>query len=171
MRQKSFCHFCGRPLTRKSVGGQLRLFCENCGIPIYENPVPATCLVTIDPAGRLLLVKRSVSPKKGWWCLPGGFMELQETPESAALRELNEETGLGGKIDQLLGVATNHSTYYDTVLMVGFLVKSYSGSPIAGDDADALGWFGYPELPEIAFDSHRRFIDQYFEKNSETVNS
>ncbi len=97
-------------------------------------------------------------------------MELQETPESAALRELNEETGLEGKIDELLGVATNHSTYYDTVLMVGFLVKSYSGSPIAGDDADALGWFDYPELPEIAFDSHRRFIDQYFKKNSETVN-
>ena len=162
MRKKKYCHFCGRPLIRKSVDGQIRLFCEHCRTPIYENPVPAACLVTVDENDRLLLVKRSVDPKKGWWCLPGGFMELRETPESAALRELYEETGLEGEIDRLLGVASNPSTDYDTVLMVGFLVKAFRGRPAAGDDADALDWFDYSRLPEIAFDSHRLFIDRYF---------
>ena len=162
MRKKRFCHFCGHPLMQKSLDGQARLFCQNCDVPIYENPVPATCLVTVDDQKRLLLVKRSVDPKKGFWCLPGGFMELQETPEAAGLRELHEETGLTGKIDRLLGVVSNDSSNYDTVLMVGFLVQTWRGQLIAGDDADAADWFDYPDLPEIAFDSHRKFITQYY---------
>ncbi|MFP4227092.1 MAG: NUDIX domain-containing protein [Desulfobacterales bacterium] len=168
MQKKRFCHFCGHPLAEKTVDGHARLFCQACDIPIYENPVPAACIVTIDDADRLLLVKRSVEPKKGYWCLPGGFMELQETPEEAGLRELHEETGLTGKIDCLLGVTTNNSQQYDTVLMVGFLVTSYEGELIAGDDADAADWFTYPDLPEIAFDSHRRFISQYYTACAQT---
>ncbi len=161
MQKKRFCHFCGRPLTEKQVDGRQRLFCDRCGMPIYENPVPATCLVTVGGKNRLLLVKRSVEPKKGSWCLPGGFMELGETPETAALRELREETGLDGEIDRLLGVAATNNAQYDTVLMVGFLVTAFSGTLTAGDDAEAVGWFTAGDLPEIAFASHRRFISQY----------
>ncbi len=162
MQKKRFCHFCGRPLTEKQVDGRHRLFCGQCGIPIYENPVPATCLVTVGKTNRLLLVRRSVEPKKGFWCLPGGFMELGETPEAAALRELREETGLEGEIDRLLGVAATNSAQYDTVLMVGFLVTSFRGTLTAGDDAEAVGWFDAGDLPEIAFASHRQFINQYY---------
>jgi len=108
------------------------------------------------------MVKRSVEPKKGYWCLPGGFMELGETPENAGLRELKEETGLSGKIEMLLGVTTNPSKNYNTVLMTGFLIKSYEGIPIAGDDAEDVNWFSLEELPEVAFDSHKRFIHIYY---------
>lgn len=162
MREKCFCHFCGHRLCRKQIEGRSRLFCENCNIPIYENPVPATCMVTVDASDRVLLVKRSVDPKKGWWCLPGGFMELQETPEGAALRELHEETGLTGAIDRLLGVAANNSSQYDTVLMMGFLVRSFSGTLVAGDDADDAQWFAGSALPEIAFETHGNFIRKYY---------
>lgn len=89
-------------------------------------------------------------------------MELNETPEEAALRELNEETGLFGKIDMLLGVAANPSAAYGSVLMTGFLIKVFEGNLAAGDDADAVGWFDYKELPEIAFDSHKNFIKIYY---------
>lgn len=162
MIKKNYCHFCGGKLSEKFYEGRVRLFCNACQSPLYENPVPATCLVTIDEHEKLLLVKRSVDPKKGWWCLPGGFMELQETPEEAGLRELAEETGLAGKIDMLLGVTTNHSAQYDTVLMTGFLIRSYSGNLYAGDDADDARWFEYGNLPEIAFDSHKKFITMYY---------
>lgn len=162
MIKKNYCHFCGGRLTEKFHEGRPRLFCESCRTTIYENPVPATCLVTIDARERLLLVKRSVDPKKGWWCLPGGFMELRETPEEAGLRELAEETGLAGKINMLLGVTTNHSSQYDTVLMTGFLIRSYRGDLLAGDDADEVRWFAFKELPEIAFNSHKKFIKAYY---------
>lgn len=162
MTPKTHCHFCGLRLTEKFYEGRTRLFCDSCRSPIYENPVPANCLVVVDAEDRLLLTRRSVDPKKGWWCLPGGFMEMQETPEASALRELAEETGLSGKIDRLLGVTVNPSPRYDTVLMIGYLVRSYNGEPVAGDDADAVGWFAREDLPEIAFDSHKKFIHLYY---------
>jgi ADP-ribose pyrophosphatase YjhB (NUDIX family) len=116
----------------------------------------------VDNRNRVLLVKRSVEPQKGFWCLPGGFMELGESPEKAALRELKEETGLLGRIEILLGVSSNPSALYHTVLMVGYLIKEYTGTLNAGDDADDAVYFDYGELPEIAFESHARFIRMYY---------
>jgi 8-oxo-dGTP diphosphatase len=162
MRKKTFCPYCGTRLTEKICEGSPRLFCEQCDEPIYENPIPASCLVVVDNRNRVLLVKRSVEPKKGFWCLPGGFMELGESPEKAALRELEEETGLSGRIEMLLGVSSNPSALYHTVLMVGYLIRQYTGTLIAGDDADDAVYFHYGELPEIAFESHARFIRMYY---------
>ena len=93
MRKKTNCPFCADHLVEKFCEGAMRPYCEQCNEPIYENPVPATCLVVVEKSGDLLLVKRRVEPKKGFWCLPGGFMELGESPEQGALRELREETG------------------------------------------------------------------------------
>lgn len=166
MQKKTHCHFCGDRLIRKQWEGKRRFFCQRCDQPLYENPIPASCLVVVDQRNRLLLVKRSVSPKKGFWCLPGGFMELGETPEQAALRELFEETGLLGKSAMLLGVTANSSPQYHTVMMVGYLVKNYKGILKAGDDASEVAYFGYGKLPAIAFESHIRFIRQYYSKKS-----
>ena len=162
MRPKTHCCYCGNPLTRKHWEDRLRLFCEHCRQPIYENPIPATCVVVTDANRRLMLVRRSVAPKIGHWCLPGGFMELGETPREAALRELTEETGIAGRIDRLLGVLSNPSDQYHTVLMVGYRVRSYSGSPIPGDDASEVRWFAGGDLPEIAFSSHRKFVEMVY---------
>ncbi|MFP4039224.1 MAG: NUDIX hydrolase [Desulfosudaceae bacterium] len=155
---KQFCHFCGHNLTRKLWEGRSRLFCPRCELPIYENPVPATAVVVTDEVSGLLLVKRKVAPKKGYWSLPGGFIELHELPEQAALRELEEETGLSGRIENLLGVATHDSAAYGTVLIVGYLVTSFQGKMEAGDDAEAVAFFPFERLPELAFDSHRVFV-------------
>jgi ADP-ribose pyrophosphatase YjhB (NUDIX family) len=168
MRKKRFCHFCGNRLIQKEWEGSLRLFCEHCHDAIYENPIPATCTVVVDNRERLVLVKRSVPPKAGYWCLPGGFIELGETPEQAALRELEEETGLNGTIEMLLGAVANPSDQYDTVLMVGYLVKDFTGKLKAGDDASDAAFFHSHELPEIAFDSHRRFIRIYYSGAGDT---
>lgn len=161
MEMKSHCHFCGDALTRRYMEGRERLYCRACARPIYENPIPATCMVVVDTDEQVLLVKRSVDPKKGMWCLPGGFIELGEAPEAGALRELAEETGLQGTIDTLLGVRTTPSAQYGSVLMVGYLVADTHGRPVAGDDASEVRWFSVFDLPPIAFESHQRFLDQY----------
>lgn len=162
MEQKSHCHFCGGPLISNFIEGRQRLFCQTCARPLYENPIPATCLVVVNAKNKVLLVKRDVAPKKGEWCLPGGFIELGEGPEQGALRELSEETGLTGQIDRLLGVRTAPSTLYHSVLMVGYLVRQFQGILIAGDDAADAKWFSQTGLPPIAFDSHRHFVNQYW---------
>ena len=162
MRKLKYCPHCGGRLADKFVEGRTRRFCASCNAPFYENPIPAACIVAVDPRDRVLLVKRSIEPKRGCWCLPGGFMELRETPEEAGLRELREETGIVGKIDTLLGVLSNKGTFYDTILMIGFLVRRFSGTPAAGDDAAAVEWFAREALPEIAFKRHRSFINIYY---------
>lgn len=162
MKDKRYCPFCAGPLVRIVAENRPRLRCSQCQCILYENPIPATCLVVLDPDRNILLVRRSVEPHIGEWCLPGGFMELAEQPDEAALRELFEETGLRGSIDRLVGVRSNPSKLYDTVLLVGYLVTRYEGTLVAGDDASDIGFFPYEGLPAIAFDNHARFIEDVY---------
>ena len=160
MAPKTHCYYCGHALTHRFIDGRERLYCPACLQPIYENPVPATCTVVVNAAKQVILVKRAVEPKIGQWCLPGGFIELNEPPEQSALRELAEETGLAGSIQALLGVRTTPSVLYHSVLMVGYLITDFHGRIKPGDDASDVRWFSLDDPPSIAFDSHRRFLDQ-----------
>jgi len=166
MLEKKYCHYCAHSLIKKYWEGRTRLFCERCNAPIYENPIPAVCVVVPDANDRIVLVQRSVAPKQGLWCLPGGFMELGETPEITALRELKEETGLSGAVVRLLGADANPSQLYHTVTLVCYEVRVTDGVLTPGDDAMAAGFYGKPALPEIAFSSHQRFIETYFKADS-----
>jgi ADP-ribose pyrophosphatase YjhB (NUDIX family) len=160
--EKTNCVFCGGILGTKFVEGRLRKFCNACKEVLYENPVPAACTIVIDDEDRVLLVKRSVEPGIGKWCLPGGFIELDEAPPAAALRELREETGLDGKIELLLGVTSNPNPFYGAVIIICYLVKNFSGIPSAGDDAVDVAFFDSDNLPEIAFRAHQIFIRNFY---------
>jgi 8-oxo-dGTP diphosphatase len=162
MRPKKFCPYCASPLVIASIEGRERRHCEGCGTTVYENPVPASCVILIDRCDRVLLTKRNVEPRAGYWCLPGGFIELGESPEQAALRELREETCLLGKIEMLLGAAIDPHPDYHTVLITCYLVRTYEGEPVAGDDVSDAAFYRAQDLPEIAFSSHRHFIRNYF---------
>ncbi|MBU0991139.1 MAG: NUDIX domain-containing protein [Proteobacteria bacterium] len=164
MRKKQYCHFCSDTLEERFFEGRPRLFCAKCNEPIYENPVPATCLIVTGQEKRVLLVKRNVEPQIGFWCLPGGFIELGETPEASALRELKEETGLTGEIDHLLDVVSNPSKLYHTVLIACYVVRHFSGELIAGDDASETQFFPFQALPEIAFKSHEKLLNKFYLK-------
>ena len=63
----------------------------------YENSKPTASLICIFQ-DKLLLIKRAIEPAKGFWGLPGGFIELGETPDEGAIRELKEETNLSGQL-------------------------------------------------------------------------
>lgn len=162
MRIKIYCPFCSTKLQDQLTEGRVRRFCRSCGQPVYENPVPASCNVVVDSSNRVLLVKRNIEPNIGAWCLPGGFIELGETPEQAALRELSEETGLNGTIERLLGVQIQESEQYHSVLIVGYLIRSFSGLTTAGDDASDAKFYHPEDIPPIPFISHRRFIKRFY---------
>jgi 8-oxo-dGTP pyrophosphatase MutT (NUDIX family) len=98
--------------------GQNRFHCVFCKKIHYENPKPTATLICVNE-NKLLLVKRAVEPAKGCWGLPGGFIELGETPNEGAIRELKEETNLDGKPIWLLGYCSNHNTIFGDVLLLG----------------------------------------------------
>lgn len=159
MREKRFCPYCGHGLTWKVIENRKRLFCPSCQVPLYENPIPATAAVFFNGNQEVLLVRRKVEPKKGMWCLPGGFVELEETPQACCLRELKEETNLGGTIDRLLGVYLSENPVYKSVLVIGYLLNQVRGRIKPGDDSEEVKYFSRSRFPPIAFMSHRALID------------
>lgn len=134
----------------------------------YEFPMAS---VTLDAAvlrtpelkyPEILLIKRGRPPFAGCWALPGGFLEMDESPLIGAARELTEETGLTDI--PLKPIFTCGEPGRDprgrTITMVfGCLVRDTNKLPVGSDDAAEAGWFPLDKLPEMAFD-HKRVISQ-----------
>ncbi len=132
----------------------------------YKYPRPA---VTVDMLIfrktkenlQLLLIQRDREPFQGFWAIPGGFMDMDETLEEAADRELQEETGLQNiALTQLKAYSAidrdpRHRTV--TVAFVGFLTDNQQIK--AGDDARNAQWFSVNRLPSLAFDHGQIIAD------------
>ncbi len=160
MASPAFCQTCGRPLEIRNEADVARPYCSACHTFTYENPVPATAALVRNSTGDILLVQRAVEPGRGLWCLPGGFIEIGETPEQGMLRELEEETGLQGRILGLVGAELGSSPTHPAVLVLGYTLETTGGELQAGDDAAAVAYFPQRQLPAIAFASHRRLIEK-----------
>ncbi len=157
-RKFKYCISCGAEMFLIETEGRQRSACPQCGWIQYENPVPCAAAFVSSSQGEILLVQRGIEPGKGQWALPSGFIEIDETPEGACLRELKEETGLEGKILRLLGVYSQESAMYKHVLIIGFEVKTV-GTPLPGSDSIDVRYFLSDGLPEIAFSSHLEMIE------------
>lgn len=153
-----FCPECGGTLLREQINDRLRLRCQHCGEVHYENPFPAVALVCRNDRGELLLTKRNEPPSVGEWCLPGGFVEVGETVQEAALREFKEETGMDGRLIRLIDVASRVNGYWGDVVLIGYEIEVIGGELQAGDDASEVSFFPEADLPAIAFDTHRIMV-------------
>ena len=156
-RDFKFCPLCGKRFTTRKIEGRKRQVCPICEWINYENPLPSAAAFIINSEGEILLVERGIEPGKGKWALPSGFIEIDETPEKACLRELKEETGLEGKIIRLIGCYSQKSLMYKNVLIVGYLVD-VKGTPCPGSDSLSTEYFSPSRLPQIAFPSHCQII-------------
>ena len=89
-----FCSACGAEVVRKIPpdDDHMRFVCESCGAVYYHNPkIVVGCIPEKD--GKILLCRRAIEPRLGFWTLPAGFMEMHETMAGGAAREALEETG------------------------------------------------------------------------------
>ena len=127
--------------------------------PRYQNPALATDAVWIR-SGKVLLVRRGRPPFRGFWALPGGFVELRETVEEALVRELREETGLAGRPVGIVGVYSGPDRDpRKPTTSVAFLVSGRGGSPKGADDAAFAAWVPLSEAHPLAFDHGRILSD------------
>ena len=140
-----FCPRCSGTLVPEE--GHLR--CEACGERYWANSLPAVQGL-FERDGRVLLARRGIEPRLGYWDLPGGFVEEGEVPGEAVQRELREETGLDVEPVELLRI--DIEPYGDRfVFSVTYRVTG-DGDPVAADDVAELRWFSPDELPdEMAF--------------------
>ena len=126
----------------------------------YKYPRPAVtadCVVmTNEPLPKVLLIQRGADPFKGAWAFPGGFMNMDETTEQCAIRELEEETGL--KVTTVRQIGAYSKVDRDPrgrTITVAYLAIIDSPEKVIGlDDAAKAEWFPITELPHLAFDHY-----------------
>lgn len=150
-----YCPRCATALQRVSEGNRLRPGCGQCGYIQYLNP-PLAATIVLTQGHRVLLGRRTIEPRSGYWTLPGGYVELGESAEEAVVREALEEMGVEVRIDRLLGLHSGAPSAVAVALYQGHIVK---GEPRPLDEVDAVGFFGPDELPEVAFWSTHWALD------------
>ncbi len=148
-RIANYCAICGGVLVSRNTAGRLRPYCQRCETPVYFDPKVAVA-VFIARAGRVLLIQRAVDPGKGKWALPAGFVDYDEAPEAAAIRETREETNLQVHIGKLLAVFPKRDQGLADIV-IAYAAEVLDGEARAGDDAAAVGWFAPDDLPPLIF--------------------
>ena len=130
----------------------------------YKYPRPAVTVdIIVFTDEEVLLIQRKYKPFENHWALPGGFLDMDETPEQAALRELKEETGL--EFHQLTQFKTfgalDRDPRHRTISIVYYaFFKGQKSEVKAADDAALARWFAWKELPELAFD-HKEILNEF----------
>ena len=122
----------------------------------YPHPAVTTDCVIFGFDGKelkILLIERGIDPYKGCWAFPGGFMNIDETAEQCAKRELKEETGLEpASIEQFHTFSDVNRDPRERVVTVAFIGLVKQSDVVGGDDAARAQWFAIKDIPRLAFD-------------------
>jgi ADP-ribose pyrophosphatase YjhB (NUDIX family) len=157
------------PFVRRIPEGdnRARLVCVDCGYIQYDNPklvVGSVCTWE----DRILLCRRAIEPRKGYWTLPAGYMEVQETTLEGARREAWEEAYAQIEIDGLLAVYNISGT---SQVQLIYRARLLSPAVQAGPESAEVGLFRWEEIPwdELAFPSVRWALHHHREVAAEAT--
>ncbi len=146
------CPMCASRLESRDVNGTRRMTCPACGYVHFRNPGVGAAVVVRDGEGRVLMVKRGpTATRAGLWSIPAGYVDYGEDVRDAAVRELEEETGLVAELRDVVHVASNFHDPEKLTVGVWFEGEVVGGELRPGDDAIEVGWFALDALPPLAF--------------------
>lgn len=170
----SFCYCCGHQLELKIPEGddQQRECCPSCDYIHYVNPrILVSCMVYSE--SKLLWIRRGLEPAKGLWAMPAGFVEKNESLQQAAIRELQEETGLELKPEDLKLCVLSSLTFINEVYVVFRCRHPELELTPPSEEIEALGFLeesevnwqqlAYPETESYMRDFYREMDRDSFE--------
>jgi len=153
----SHCSYCGGPFPART-GWPRR--CPSCGRTSYRNPLPV--VVVLLPVGPgLVVVRRNIEPSKGTLTLPGGYLDLGETWQQGARRELLEETGIAVPAEGI-GLYDVQNGLDDTLVIFGLAERQPAGvlQPFSSSETQEVTRIDGPV--ELGFPNHTRVVADYF---------
>ena len=157
-----YCSSCGQQVSRRTPNddNRERWICDTCGIVHYQNPLLVVgCVPERD--GKILLCKRAIEPRYGYWTVPAGFMELGETTAQCAARETLEEACAEVEIGHLFASVDVVDAGQVHLFFTAKLLRDFA----AGAESLEVDMFSQNEIPwdDIAFHSGRYALQKYFE--------
>ena len=164
-KRVSYCPHCGQPFSTTRLQPFERQACALCGYVHYLNPAPGITIILYSEEGKILIGKRAENARYGGlWCLPGGYIEHEESFIETAHREVLEETGLEIAIEGVINVVSNLLDDLHHTLVIVLIGKVIGGKEAANDDLTSLRWIDKEEHQHraYAFEADQRIIDVFF---------
>ena len=156
-----FCVRCGSPLVIRVIEGRELEACPNDDFVLWRDPKVAAAIV-VEAGGGIVLGRRAIEPGYGEWCLPGGFVNDDESPAEAVVRECREEIGAAVEVESVLDVYHGAKTTAPSIVVIAYRGRLAVGETVApGDEMLEVGVFRLDALPPIAFPSHREALARY----------
>lgn len=158
---QKYCSNCGQEVILKFAEGRDRFVCEHCEIIHYTNPKIVTGALCVWE-DKVLLCRRAIEPRRGFWNLPAGYLEDFEKAEDGAIRETWEEAGAEIEIDK---VFTVYNLPQANQVYIHFLARLKDGIVRNGEESIESALFTEDEIPwkELAFTSSAFALRKFFE--------
>ncbi|MFW5661155.1 MAG: NUDIX domain-containing protein [Oceanicaulis sp.] len=141
-----------------------RRVCDTCGFVDYVNPKIVAGSVVTDEAGRILMCRRAIEPRRGWWTLPAGYLEQGEAVEAGAAREAFEEARAKIEIVDLLAV---YSIPRISQVQIFFRARLAEPGVSAGPESQEVAFFDWDDIPwdALAFPSVKWALEDWRARN------
>ena len=157
-----FCKDCGAPIIERIPPGddRLRFICGTCDMVHYENPRMVVGCVP-EWEDRILLCRRAIEPRYGWWTIPAGYLELGETISEGAARETLEEAG--ARVEILTLYTVFNLTHISQVYLL-FRARLLDLDFVSGEESLDVGLFDENDIPwkDLAFTPVKETLRLFF---------
>lgn len=161
----NYCSDCGSAVSRQTVAGDnvQRYVCDSCGKTHYQSPIILVATY-VCVGNSVLWIRRGTAPAVGKWAMPGGYVECDETPQTAASRELREETGVVVEPEDMIPVSVNSILHISQTHLVFRCHLEEKPETITTEEATECCWFSIDELPwsELAFPTIEPHVRQLY---------
>ena len=165
-KEYKYCPTCREKLIRSLVDNKRLLNCKRCGFVFWNNPKPVVSTL-IEKGGEVLMLKRANEPFKGYWVLPGGFVDYDEEPDEAAIREVKEEIGVKVQIESVISAYRIGNDPRGVHIDIVYVGRAEGTPKLDAKDFTEYRYFPPDKLPDKIAYKHGEIINNWYNQSHE----